>query len=843
LTVATLLEADQMNDKPYQVNLKTLLDDDNSISSTLNAQTYGNKNLSIDLNSSISAGYSFVQYIVNGKFYSNIEQNFRVTSNLEIVAVLKPAGKNVAVFLDTNGRLLGYDYVIGTGVPVPPNVSTVSKPGYQVDSELPWGVVISEISGDQIYVLNYVKTNSSQITVGVTGGTGAGSYGYNDIVTITASSPDFGYWQDNNGQIVSYQAEYSFTAITNRSFTAVDEVTTPIPLVSLVDVTGIRESYNSYYGQYELPAGFELVEAGFLFSSTYVYYLTLEVPNVEIKRSTLYTSSTNEFLRSAPVDDARLVRAYIVVQEGENAPVTYYSDVHTPIQNKGLMIWEVYSAGGNTGATYKRDFIVLYNGSNTAIDLAGYTIQYGSAIGDFSVKSTLNGIINAKSYYTVADTQSGSNGAELPFLINQSSGLSFGGTDGKVLLAYNNQASNKTTLSNVIDLIGYGNSADTFESVRTVDLSSSTSAKRNSTTDTNDNSTDFTVSALNVSYLPALETFDVAFNSNGGSAVSTITDVVSGATITLPTNPTKEGYAFIGWYSDLELTIEFTNSTPVTSDITLYAKWDALEQYTVSFNTMGGSPATIDSELVYENEIIPEPEDPTREGYNFAGWYTSNDDGVTLLEQWIFQTGNPSSNMTLYAKWSEGVVEQVLRQSDFGETNSSNTNYSNVFIWAIEHGLLDPNPNSNSNWIYVGGNFNNSSWDYMKFGKASVAAREGDLNTTTTTNNTAVDASDPNNYVATQFTLINITNISINVLAVRAATTIYLQTSADGINWTNTANQVISTTISSSSDITFSNLNIEAATYYRFVFVNANFISTNGWLLTLKTITFNGYPG
>ena len=69
--------------------------------------------------------------------------------------------------------------------------------------------------------------------------------------------------------------------------------------------------------------------------------------------------------------------------------------------------------------------------------------------------------------------------------------------------------------------------------------------------------------------------YTVTFNSNGGSAVSSIT-VSSGNTVTKPNDPSKYGYTFDGWYMDSELTQVFRfgeNGDKVTGNITLYAKW------------------------------------------------------------------------------------------------------------------------------------------------------------------------------------------------------------------------------------------------------------------------------
>ena len=138
--------------------------------------------------------------------------------------------------------------------------------------------------------------------------------------------------------------------------------------------------------------------------------------------------------------------------------------------------------------------------------------------------------------------------------------------------------------------------------------------------------------------------YTVVFNTNEGSSISSQT-VETGKTTSKPADPTKDGYTFAGWCSDEALANEFDFSTPITSDITLYAKWTATK-YTVTFNTNGGS--AISSQAVETRKTAEKPADPTKGGYSFAGWYSDE----ALTSAFDFST-SITSDITLYAKWTD----------------------------------------------------------------------------------------------------------------------------------------------------------------------------------------------
>lgn len=73
--------------------------------------------------------------------------------------------------------------------------------------------------------------------------------------------------------------------------------------------------------------------------------------------------------------------------------------------------------------------------------------------------------------------------------------------------------------------------------------------------------------------LGAVESWTVAFNSNGGSACDTKFVATADGKLVKPADPTRDGYTFGGWFTDEARTQAYDFSTPVTADLTLYAKW------------------------------------------------------------------------------------------------------------------------------------------------------------------------------------------------------------------------------------------------------------------------------
>ena len=173
--------------------------------------------------------------------------------------------------------------------------------------------------------------------------------------------------------------------------------------------------------------------------------------------------------------------------------------------------------------------------------------------------------------------------------------------------------------------------------------------------------------------------FVISFNVGAGSDVNSI-NVASGSSINLPISE-REGYSFLGWTlidtAEAEIFIE---TFQPNSNITMYAKW-SVNQYTISFNTNGES--VIGSISQNYNTNVTQPDDPTKEGYTFAGWYSDSE----LTTVYTFST-MPSENITVYAKWEavdwsdvELYLENLIPNELLSDINLPSTYNAHSLSW------------------------------------------------------------------------------------------------------------------------------------------------------------------
>ena len=187
-----------------------------------------------------------------------------------------------------------------------------------------------------------------------------------------------------------------------------------------------------------------------------------------------------------------------------------------------VVIAQVYGAGGNNGATYNQDYVMLYNPTSAEIDMSAYALQYNSATGPGSTNPwTVNafpaGTKIAAGKYFLIGLNKGTTGAgvALPtpdYDVPQATALALSGSNGKIVLTTATTSfgtsSQCPTAGTIIDFVGYGTTNCSETSPTGTALTVTTAAIRKSVSgvfvDTDNNSNDFTTGTpnpLNSSFL------------------------------------------------------------------------------------------------------------------------------------------------------------------------------------------------------------------------------------------------------------------------------------------------------------------------------------------------------
>jgi len=130
-----------------------------------------------------------------------------------------------------------------------------------------------------------------------------------------------------------------------------------------------------------------------------------------------------------------------------------------------VVISEVYGGGGNSGSTYKNDFIELYNPTNAAVSLDGWSVQYVSATGTGKWKITnLTGSIASHGFYLVQETAGSGGTTDLP-TPDAVDSIAIAATAGKVALCNTTTALTgaNPVSTEIVDLVGFGKTANFYE--------------------------------------------------------------------------------------------------------------------------------------------------------------------------------------------------------------------------------------------------------------------------------------------------------------------------------------------------------------------------------------------
>ena len=160
---------------------------------------------------------------------------------------------------------------------------------------------------------------------------------------------------------------------------------------------------------------------------------------------------------------------------------------------------------------------------------------------------------------------------------------------------------------------------------------------------------------------------------------------------------TQTRYEFAGWYTTntFEDNSKFDLETSVTSDVTLYAKFDEIHYNIVSFVTNGAGE--IEQQEVDNDKKATNPGNPTKNGYSFAGWYKSPT--FEPETRYYFNTAIKNENITLYAKWesiaieARGMFVKVTNADDLVDEAKYLITYDNSLAFNGVLGTLDASSN------------------------------------------------------------------------------------------------------------------------------------------------------
>jgi uncharacterized repeat protein (TIGR02543 family) len=164
----------------------------------------------------------------------------------------------------------------------------------------------------------------------------------------------------------------------------------------------------------------------------------------------------------------------------------------------------------------------------------------------------------------------------------------------------------------------------------------------------------------------------ITFDPNGGNVTRTVdtTQTEARKLDSLPT-PTRDRYAFNGWYTSPIGGTQVTVSTAYTASTTLYAQWIPI--YRITFDANGGSVSPTTGSTGMGGKLTSLPT-PTRSGYTFSGWFTDATGGTQVTTGTEF-----SVDAVVYAHWAP--------------TSSGTTTYT--ITYALNGGTVSPaNPTS-----------------------------------------------------------------------------------------------------------------------------------------------------
>lgn len=164
---------------------------------------------------------------------------------------------------------------------------------------------------------------------------------------------------------------------------------------------------------------------------------------------------------------------------------------------------------------------------------------------------------------------------------------------------------------------------------------------------------------LYAKWTPAPAAWTVTLDPRSGTLPpgqsAAVTTGQDGRLASMPGNPTRDGYAFSGWFTEETGGTRVSTATVFTADTTIYAHWtkdgggdpEEPKNFIIIFDPNGGSGGG-SLTTGTDGRLTSLPEDPIRIGYAFDGWFTGRTGGTRVSTATVF-----AENTTVYACWSK----------------------------------------------------------------------------------------------------------------------------------------------------------------------------------------------
>ena len=175
--------------------------------------------------------------------------------------------------------------------------------------------------------------------------------------------------------------------------------------------------------------------------------------------------------------------------------------------------------------------------------------------------------------------------------------------------------------------------------------------------------------------------YNLTWNANGGSGGTTTQQRYDETITPPPTEPTREGYTFAGWYLDSNCSAPLASGTTVTGDQTFYAKWVSEKVKVSYYDTRQGTGLVETQTYNYGDKLNPLAPLEDTDGWHFVRWETKNGqsaDSIGNLTSAVLDYhkgsngGNVASDagywtLDLYAVWAQDTVDftATVRWDDF----------------------------------------------------------------------------------------------------------------------------------------------------------------------------------